>query len=171
MKKRPPRKVPPRNDYYMGIAFWIASKSKDPDTQIGSLVITKENKPLGWGYNGPPADIPDEEVDWSRPEKYDFVQHAEENAIDHSWLQNLEGCTLFVTAKPCKKCMLKIISHKIKHVVYYPSKPKEGSSISVELDRTDELAKLAGVKLEKFTGNLNWMRDRIQWMESLGIFS
>ena len=35
---KPPRKVPPRDDYYMGIAFWIASRSKDPNTQVGAVL-------------------------------------------------------------------------------------------------------------------------------------
>lgn len=170
--KRPPRSVPERDDYYMGLAFWIMAKSKDPDTQIGSVIINSSNRPLGWGYNGPPRLLPDEEVDWSRPEKYDFIKHAEANAIDHSNCDDLHDATLYVTAKPCKKCMLDIISHEIPRVIYYPLKGGAGSSLGDNTlhDRTDELAQDARIQLVQFQGNLNWMRDHIRKLEAMGIF-
>ena len=34
----------------------------------------------------------------------------------------------------------------------------------------EEIAKLASITLSEFKGNLNWMRDRIEWMANLGIF-
>ena len=69
-KKVPPRRVPPRDDYYMGQAFWIAAKSKDPSTQCGAIIVSRDNSPLGTGYNGPPKKINDTSVSWDRPEKY-----------------------------------------------------------------------------------------------------
>ena len=97
------------------MALWAASFSKDPDTQVGAFIIDSSNRPLGWGYNGPPSSIKDEDINWERPHKYDYVEHAEENAIDFSRLgfQTLDGSTLYVTARPCKKCMLKIVKNKM----------------------------------------------------------
>lgn len=168
----PPRSVPSRDDKYMGLAFWHASFSKDPNTQMGAVIISPNNIPLGSGYNGPPKEIKDDAISWGRPDKYDFMIHAEENAIEYSF-GSLEGASLYVTGKPCKKCMLMIVRSGIKHVIYFPHKTKDSSSMfngSEVSERTDEIARLGGVTLREFKGNLNWMRDRIQVMKKLGIF-
>ena len=156
----------------MGMAFWAASFSKDPDTQMGAIIINSRGRPLGWGYNGPPGDVSDTEVDWSRPNKYDWVIHAEENAIRHSH-DDLAGATLYVTGKPCKRCMLRIVSEGIKDVVYFPYvglDPKSTLSKSQDDGVTDAIARSANVHLREFKGNLNWMRDRIKVMKKLGVF-
>jgi dCMP deaminase len=167
-----PRSVPNRDDKYMGLAFWMASFSKDPNTQMGAVIISKENFPLGWGYNGPPRGIKDTEINWARPDKYDYIIHAEENAIDHS-SASLQGATLYVTGKPCKKCMLRIITTGIKKVVFFNHVVSDKGSMfkNGEIgDKTDEIAKLGGVGLAQYRGNLNWMRDRIKMMELIGVF-
>lgn len=167
----PPRDVPNRDDFYMGLVYWIASKSKDPNTQVGALIISDKNQPLGWGYNGPPPAINDKEINWARPEKYDWIEHAEENAIDFSDKRHLENATLYVNAKPCKKCMLKIVKSGIKKVIYCNFKSDKDSSLQQNSsDKTDEIARKGGIFLQEFRGNLNWMRDRIETMSNFGIF-
>ena len=77
----PPCDTPARDDRYMGLAWMWASMSKDPSTQVGAIIISTDNRPLGSGYNGPPRAISDSEVNWVRPDKYRFITHAERNAI------------------------------------------------------------------------------------------
>ena len=173
MKKVSPREVPNREDFYMGMAFWAAAKSKDPMTQIGAIIVDENNAPLGWGYNGPPRPINDNNINWDRPDKYDYIEHAEENAIDHS-MGNVHGATLYVTGKPCKKCMLKIVKYGIRQVIYYPlQKLSDNSSMLAndkEMQKTEEIARMGGVILTSYSGNLNWMRDRMKFMEAAGVF-
>ena len=117
MKKHRP--TPQRDSKYMGLAFFIASFSKDPDTQIGAVIVQSEtNWPLGYGYNGPPRRMNDEHMDWSRPNKYSKIRHAEINAIDHS-KGCLKGSTIYVTGKPCASCMLEIAAKEIERVCYF----------------------------------------------------
>ena len=173
-KKLPPRAVPNRDDYYMGEAFWIASKSKDPRTQVGARLVSDHNDPISTGYNGPPKNINDNSIDWDRPAKYPFVIHAEDNAIKRAKRKGecLKGATLYVTAPPCKACMLDIVEAEIARVVYFRPKTDSGSLLAndEEWATTQEIAKLGCVRLDQFQGNLNWMRDRIAWMESIGVF-
>ena len=167
-----PREVPDRDSFYIAMAFWAASRSKDPNSQCGAFIISEQNEPLGWGYNGPPKKINDHDITWTRPEKYDFIVHAEVNAIQHA-RGNLENSTIYVTAKPCKSCMLNIVSSGIKRVVYFPFKSKDKNSMlcSTEIsEKTSKIAKLGDVVLEEFTQDLNWMLERINWMKSEGIF-
>lgn len=168
-----PREVPNRDEFYLGMAFWASSRSKDPSTQCGAFIISKDNEPLGWGYNGPPKSIIDTNISWSRPEKYDFIIHAEVNAINHA-KGNLLDSTIYVTAKPCKNCMLSIVNSGISRVVYFPYKGSDKNSMlsnSIISEKTEEIAKLANVRLEQFNNNLNWILDRVEFMKTIGIFS
>jgi dCMP deaminase len=172
MAKRKPRQVPSRHERYMGLAFWIASFSKDPDTQVGALIISDKNTPLGYGYNGPPSNMLDIDVDWRRTEKYPFIRTAVANAITFSH-RPLEDAILYVTAPICPTCILDIIAEKIKKVIYFPLKRDKESSLRFSeknAEKTEKIAKNGKVDLIKFDGNLNWMRDRINEMNLLGVF-
>jgi dCMP deaminase len=95
-----------------------------------------------FGYNGFARGITDSKDRWSRPAKYEYVIHAEENALVKAYQglgSRVENCILFVTHKPCHKCMSKIIQSGIK-TVYYKHK-HDDSKI------TDELAHEASIAL------------------------
>lgn len=172
--KRPPRKTPDRTDRYMGLAFWIASFSKDPDTQVGAVIVSPDNIPLGYGYNGPARSIRDTDIDWSRPNKYKYIIHAEENALFHCGYSP-KGATMYVTGIPCEICMNHIVSRGISKVVYFPYRSKDDASFfcsDEKMEITKEIARKATpiVTLEEYKGNINWMRDRMLYMENIGIF-
>ncbi len=178
-----PRIVPARDDFYMGEAFLIASKSKDPNTQVGAVLISAKNKPISTGYNGPPSTMKDEEVNWARPDKnsadplekagkYPYMIHAEDNAIKHAKGKKLRGATVYVTAAPCGSCMLDIADAGIARVVFYRPEVDSGSMLADDSKWivAQDIARRAGVTLEEYCGDLNWIRDRVAWMESVGIF-
>lgn len=165
-----PRKVPGRDNFYLGLAYWMSFKSKDPSTQCGAVVIDENNIPLGWGYNGPPKNVNDYVMDWSRPNKYPLIIHAEVNAINHC-CGDTSGSILYVTAKPCSKCMLSIVDADVSKVVYYPLKPKDNSSMlgnETEWELTQDIAARGGVILVECS-DLDWMSERFGWMASEGI--
>lgn len=169
-----PRSVPSRDEKYMGLAFFYASFSKDPNTQVGAVIVNKNNEITGIGYNGPPKKINDNEIDWDRPHKYPYIKHAEANAIDHS-LVSTKDCTLYVTGIPCQKCMLEIVDAEISKVIYFDMSkivdPSSMLSSNNEREVTNKIAKLAGVELISFSGSLGWMKERISVLEKFGIFS
>jgi dCMP deaminase len=164
-KKAPPRVVPSWDDYYMALTYIIASRSKDPSTQVGSVITDVNNRPLGIGYNGAPQSIPDKEINWKRPDKYIFIEHAEINAMDHATtgIHSLQNCTIYVSAFPCPNCMRRIVSKRIKRVVY----GKTGVNMNDEeaVAQTKDLAQKGNVQLEAYKGNMNWLRDRMDWIE------
>ena len=173
-KKVLPRVVPNRDDYYMGEAFIIASKAKDPRTQIGCRIVSANNDPISTGYNGPPKRINDNAIDWDRPAKYPYIIHAEDNAIKRAKKkgEGLVGATVYVTGPPCKACMLDIVEAEIARVVYFRPKADSGSLLAnnEEWETTQEIAKAGGVRLDRFQGNLNWLRDRMESLKELGVF-
>lgn len=168
-----PRSVPDRDSFYLGMAFWAASKSKDPNTQCGAFIISEDNEPLGWGYNGPPKKIRDNSICWGRPKKYDYIIHAEINAINYA-RGNLKNSIIYVTAKPCKNCILNIINVGISKVIYFPYKSKDSTSMLANSEissKTDELVMLSEIELCEFAGDLSWMIDRMKIFDNMGIFN
>lgn len=177
-KKVPPRQTPSRDEHYMGLIFWMAAKSKDPSSQCGAVIVSGDNDPLGWGYNGPPKKIKDKNINWDRPDKYPFIKHAEENAIRNAIrsgsMQLLENSVMYVSGKPCKDCMLSIVDWGIPKVIYFPYKNKDPKSMLADPNTyslTDEIAAEGSVVLQKFKGDLNWMQDEIKRLKKIGIFS
>jgi dCMP deaminase len=168
----PPRDVPCRDDFYMGMALWYMAKSKDPKTQNGALVISEDNTPMGWGYNGPPKQIDDDDIDWCRKgdiTKYDLVDHAEDNAIEYS-CDNLEGATIYVSGRPCPPCMRKIVRAGIKRVVWFNRKVDKGSTLAdqAKVKKTEYIARKGNVKLEMFAGDLSWMEKHYEFLRQIG---
>ena len=100
---------------HLEICHLISTWSKDPNTKVGSVIVTQEGKPRSWGYNGIPMGVKDHPDRFKKPIKYNFFAHAERNAIDLSD-SNLTNCILFCTHTPCSGCATSIVNNQIQHV-------------------------------------------------------
>ena len=74
------------DEYFMGVAKLAGLRSKDPNSQVGSCIVSPDNKILSIGYNGFPRGCSDDVFPWSREgdeldTKYFYVTHSELNAI------------------------------------------------------------------------------------------
>ena len=111
-------------EYFMELAKLTAKRSKDPVTQVGAVIINKNKRVIGLGYNGF-IDIPDNDklFPWKKNSnnyeeiKYSYVIHAEANAILNS-TSSIKDSTLYVTLFPCRECAKLIIQSGIKKIVY-----------------------------------------------------
>lgn len=111
------------DEYFMGVSKLSGLRSKDPHTQVGACIVSRDNKILSMGYNGFPNGISDDEFPWEREgdqyqTKYPYVTHAEMNAILNYRGGNLEGAKIYVSLFPCNECAKAIIQSGIKTVVY-----------------------------------------------------
>ena len=107
------------NIYFMEIAELVASKSKDPRTKVGAVLV-RNNRIISTGYNGFPKGIVETVERWQPPQKYDFVVHAERNALDNAAKEGIStlGTTLYITPlPPCLECVKGIISAGVEKVV------------------------------------------------------
>ena len=91
--------------YFMGVAELSAKRSKDPNTQVGACIVSKDKKILSVGYNGAPNGYNDEILPWDREgsfidTKYAYVCHAELNAILNNKGSNLEGSIPKISKAP-----------------------------------------------------------------------
>ena len=60
---------------------YAQAHSKDPSTQLGAILVKAHTGVIGWGVNGLPPRISNKEERWTRPQKYDYIEHAERNVI------------------------------------------------------------------------------------------
>ena len=134
----------------MGVALLAAERSKDPNTQVGACIVDDQNRILSTGYNGFPQGCSDDEFPWAREgaegeTKYQFVVHAELNAILNSRGKNLTGSKLYVGLFPCNECAKAIIQSGVKEVVYLSDK-YNGTVSDIASKR---MLNAAGIKLTK----------------------
>ena len=93
------------DEYFMGIAFLSAKRSKDPNTQVGACIVSED-----FPWNRESADPYDN--------KYFYTTHSELNAILNYRGGSLEGSKLYVTLFPCNECAKALIQSGIRTVIY-----------------------------------------------------
>ncbi len=119
------------DEYFMGVALLAAKRSKDPNTQVGACIVDDNNIILSTGYNGFPYGCSDDIYPWEREgsdTKYNYVVHAELNAILNARGKNLKGAKLYVDLFPCNECAKAIIQSGISEVVYLYDKYADSSA-------------------------------------------
>lgn len=146
------------DEYFMAIAKLSARRSKDPNTQVGACIVSKDNRILACGYNGAPNGFEDDKFPWKREgnplnTKYMYVCHAELNAILNyrGSRKEFENAKIYVDLFPCNECAKAIIQSGIKEVIYLCDKydGTDGNIASKKL--FDE----CGVKYIKFVPHTN----------------
>lgn len=143
------------DEYFMSIALITAKRSKDPSTKVGAVLVDENNKVVSIGYNGMPRGVKDKDISWEKNEgldnKYLYVCHAEFNAILNVRNGNsLENCTCYVTLFPCNECAKAIVQTGIKKIIYLDDKYHD----TVGMQASRKILDLAGVKYEKYKGNV-----------------
>lgn len=138
------------DEYFMAVAKLAGMRSKDPNTQVGACIVSKEHKILSMGYNGFPTGCSDDVFPWARvgetvDTKYAYVCHAELNAI-LNYRGNLEGATLYVSMFPCNECAKAIIQSGIRTVVYGNNKYDGTPSVIA----SKRMFQAAGVKCHSY---------------------
>jgi dCMP deaminase len=135
-------------------ALLLAQDSRDPSTQNGAVIahsIEGEMQILSSGINSFCTQVQETPERWERPLKYQFVEHAERNAVYNAtkYGKSIAGATLYVPFRPCVECARAIIQTGIDRVVCHktialatPDHWKES------LDSAESLLSEAGVALE-----------------------
>ena len=112
------RNRPPKDKYFMDIAEVVKSRSPDPKTQVGSVIVDSRYRIISTGFNGLPSGMSEDSVDWNnREEVYDNVLHAEVNAILYA-NSKFDGSILYVTMSPCRNCIKEVAASGIKTVIF-----------------------------------------------------
>lgn len=110
-------------DHFLGLAQFKASKSKDPSTKCGAVIVGPDMAERALGFNGFPRGCDDSpELYADRETKLLRVVHAEANAIAQAARagSSTEGCTMVVNFHPCSQCAAQMINAGIIRVVCPP---------------------------------------------------
>lgn len=114
--------------FFLKTAQLISSLSKDPSTKVGAVIVDDDKNIVATGYNGFPKGFPDtEEYLNNRELKYEYVEHAERNAIVQAAKNGakLNNCTLYSTHFSCISCAKGVTNAGIKRFVYIHDKSFE----------------------------------------------
>jgi len=107
--------------YFLNLLPAIAAKSKDPNTKIGCVIVGPEHEIRSTGYNSFPRGIRDDVEERSlRPAKYQWIEHAERNAICNAARSGTatRGCIAYISLMPCMDCARALIQAGIHLVVF-----------------------------------------------------
>lgn len=98
--------------------------SDDPDTQISCVIFDKDEKNAIWGANRLPIGLEPGDVSLERPEKYDWIEHAERHAIYECARHGirLHGAKMYLTGFPCVECARAIVQVGIAELHCKPAK-------------------------------------------------
>ncbi len=149
-----PRKVPGWDVYYLEICKVVGSRSKDPNTQLGCIIVGPAHEIRSTGYNSFPRGIRDDVPErLERPAKYLWIEHAERNAICNAARAGTatEGCTIYVEIMPCMDCARAIVQAGISQVVISAGRMAQYSSeyYDQHFGLVEVLFSEAGVKVRK----------------------
>ncbi|AUF82103.1 cytidine deaminase-like superfamily protein [Tetraselmis virus 1] len=139
--------VPSWDEYFLNIAKEVSVRSIDPSTKHGCVLVDQDNRIIATGYNGPVSGIPHELIDFTRPNKYTWMCHAEQNALCFARC-DLRGATAYITGRPCAPCFRQMLQSGITRIVY-------GSVNSVcisdyDAKACDMMAQSKGVTMVKY---------------------
>lgn len=153
---------PSWDEFFLGMAFWAAVRSKDPSTKVGAVIVGPDYDPRSTGYNGFPRGVAVTTGRLEHPFKYKYTEHAERNAIYLMARRgdSTLGCTLYSTLHPCVHCARGLIQSGIARVVipgdgfngYEPLLPPRREALG--FDESAEMLAEAGIPVEKI--NFEW---------------
>lgn len=117
-----------RDTYFLEMAKHVASRSKDPSTQTGAVIVDPRGRVVSTGYNGFPQKMPDHaELYANREEKYSRIVHCEMNALIFAD-RELTECTLYTWPfLTCDRCCVHMLQAGIVRFVA-PKCPDEQAS-------------------------------------------
>lgn len=108
----------------------VAENSPDEETKVGSVLISKSTgSVISEGFNGFVRGADDSRIPKTRPAKYDYVLHAEENLIINAARNGVrtDDCIVVQTHSPCVQCARRLYQAGIDTVyfrTYYPGTDK-----------------------------------------------
>lgn len=135
--------------FYIGLSKYISTKSKDPSTKVGAVIVRPDFSVASVGFNGFPQKMPDL-PEWytNRDEKYSRVVHGEINALTFCKDESLRGYTLYTTPfMPCDRCFVQMVQAGITRFVAPTATADQLVRWGAAFDRVRQYAKECNVEL------------------------
>jgi len=127
-KPRHKSQRPDWDDYFLGLAYYVARRSTCLRRQVGAVLV-KDHRILTTGYNGTPKDIPHcdqvgclrEKLKVPSGERFELCRgiHAEMNAVSQAAIHGIitTDAHLYCTLFPCLQCAKVLVNLSIKRII------------------------------------------------------
>lgn len=127
---------PSWDEYFLGIAHLVATRSTCLRRKVGAVVV-KNKQILATGYNGAPTGITHcdkvgclrDQLEIPSGQRHELCRalHAEQNAFLQAARHgsSLQDATLYITTQPCSICAKMIINVGIKKIIIEGEYPDE----------------------------------------------
>lgn len=145
------------DEYFMRMVYLVSTKSKDPRTKIGAVLV-KENRVISTGFNGFPIGVNDlKERYYDRSIKNKYVVHAEDNAILCAARFGIStaNSVLYTNGIPCNTCAQSVIQGGIQAVIIHKQWPDMDYDSWIEaINITKKMFEEAGIIINVFDKKL-----------------
>lgn len=155
-------------DYFMGLAFAIATRSMDGQTHHGTLLVDKHKHIVSTGYNSFPRGMPDAALPNLRPEKYEWMIHSEIAALSNLTVNLWQnpGVVAFITGTPCLSCLMTLWNSGITQ---FCIADRSGWSMDAsEKESWDFFVYESKIDIRVVKPNLNWLKDLVEELKTYG---
>lgn len=104
----------------MEMAEVIAKLSPDAETQVGAIMLSWDGRVIASSYNGFLRGADDETLPNTRPEKYQYMQHAERNMLYNCSYEGIQtrNTTVVCTLSPCVECLRACYQSGVSCIVF-----------------------------------------------------
>lgn len=160
------------DNFFIEMAMLVSTKSKDPSTKVGCVIVGDDNAVLSTGFNGFPRGVAEDQYKytpikdslavreervlltdrWERPAKYSWIEHAERNAIFNAARHGIKlaGARAYLNWEPhpCADCSRALIQSGIVEIIG-PDIPFGGAGNGTHYDTSfaDTMCNEAGVRI------------------------
>jgi len=133
-----------KDKQWMDMAVAMSKNSKCMRAHYGCIVLNKEGRLIGGGYNGKPAGACNDGVCYregleanaekgGKGEKVCCI-HAETNTLFWTPHTDRVGGTLYASGVPCRSCMLNLLNSGLARIVYLDEPATSGHKGDADLE-------------------------------------
>lgn len=148
---------PSWDDYFIGLAKVVSQRSHDIHTQHGCVITDSSHRILGMGYNGFPRGLDDSKLPLSRPEKYDWMVHAERNALSNCIVRP-DKAIAYVTGQCCNDCIKALWQEGVVSVVMMNAHGTHKFD-QHQQKLFDTFIRMSGIEIKYVDANLSWLKQ------------
>lgn len=150
---------PSWTNYFLGLAKVVSQRSHDIHTKHGCIITDQYNRILGVGYNGFPRGLNDINLPTARPEKYDWMIHAERNALSNCVVRPDNGIA-YVTGQCCNDCIMSLYQEGVREVIMSNS---HGTHIFDDNQKEifQTFIKMSGIKISYIDPDFSWLKNLV----------
>lgn len=136
-----------------------ASCSTDPSTQNAAVIYDNFGQVLAEGWNGFPRGFAESPNRWERPQKYQYVEHAERNAIYCAARLGVSTrhATMVAPWAACYDCARAIIQAGIETLIRHADCTEFGLAHGIkwqDLSGPDDMLREAGILIVDYHGKV-----------------